>query len=170
MIRAHDNGSSAQALERKNTLSGPVQELLSGLVGLPVSHAWNGYGSALFLEFGALQQSMKRDGSPRSPQGEMSLMIEWSWRIEDERSILCGSWSDEELWHRVFATLSGSRVSQVDLFGKLPEIHIGLSNGLQVLSFMTAEGFPAWTLFDRRHAQERWLGVEENGLRITAKA
>lgn len=97
-------------------------------------------------------------------------MIEWSWRIENERTILCGSWSDEARWGDAFSSLLGAHVSSVDLFDQLPEIAIGLSNGLRVLSFMTAEGLPAWTLFDQRPNDERWLSVEEDGLRITQKA
>lgn len=87
-------------------------------------------------------------------------MVEWSWRIEDATSIRCGSWSDETLWEPTFSTLLGCEVSHVRTFGQLPEIEIGLSNGVSVLSFMTAEGSPAWTLFDRRKPQVRWLSVE----------
>lgn len=77
-------------------------------------------------------------------------MIEWSWRIEEERSILCGSWSDEELWAKSFARLLGQHVTDLTTFGRLPEVMLSLSGGLHISSFMTAEGDPAWTLFDRR--------------------
>lgn len=77
-------------------------------------------------------------------------MIEWSWRIEEEHSILCGSWSDEELWAPSFARLLGQQVDNLGTFGRLPEVIMSLSGGLHVSSFMTAEGDPAWTLSDRR--------------------
>jgi hypothetical protein len=48
----------------------------------------------------------------------------------------------------------------VKTFGHLPEIEVTFSNGMRILSFMAAEGSPAWTLFDRRSDQERWLSVE----------
>jgi hypothetical protein len=96
----------------------------------------------------------------------MTLMIQWSWRIENKRSIICGSWSEEEYWQQAFAAMLGSTVSDLQLFGRLPEIDIGLSSGLHVISFMTAEGLPEWTLFDRRNGRECWLSVEENGLQI----
>lgn len=118
--------------------------------GLPVSHVWRGHGSALVIEFGLLVPSTRRDGLPGDAQGEISLMVEWSWRIEGERSIVCGSWSDEELWETVFARVVGQRVIDMKTFGHLPEILLSLSGGLHVASFMTAEGDPAWTLFDRR--------------------
>lgn len=133
---------------------------VSPLIGLPLNHIWRGHGSALFLEFGALSPVHKRDGSVGNSQGLWSLMIEWSWRIEDAASIRCGSWSDETLWEPTFSTLLGREVLHVRTFGRLPEIDVGLSNGMSVLSFMTAEGSPDWTLFDRRKTQARWLSVE----------
>lgn len=89
-------------------------------------------------------------------------MIEWSWRIEDENSILCGSWSDEEKWDEVFSSLIGRTVKELSLFGRLPELSIALSGGIYVSSFMTAEGQPAWTIFDRtaQGGVERWIDVE----------
>ena len=118
--------------------------------GLKVSHVWRGYGSALFLEFGSLTPRTRRDGRPGEPAGELGLMIEWSWRIEDGRSIACGSWSDEALWPSIFARLVGRRVTEISTFGRLPELLLSLEGDLHVASFMTAEGDPAWTLFDRR--------------------
>ncbi len=74
-------------------------------------------------------------------------MIEWSWRIESEDAILCGSWSDEEGWDRVFKSLIGRKVQDALIYGRLPELSIALTGGLYVASFMTAEGQPAWTIF-----------------------
>jgi hypothetical protein len=50
-------------------------------------------------------------------------------------------------------------VAGASLFGRLPEIDIALSSGLHVVSLMTAQGDPAWTLFDRRDGEDRWIGV-----------
>jgi hypothetical protein len=75
-------------------------------------------------------------------------MIEWSWRIESEDAILCGSWSNEELWAEVFKSLIGRRVQDASIYGRLPELSIALAGGLYVASFMTAEGQPAWSIFD----------------------
>jgi hypothetical protein len=41
----------------------------------------------------------------------MTLMIQWSWRIENKRSIICGSWSEEEYWQQAFAAMLGFRKS-----------------------------------------------------------
>lgn len=140
------------------------------LVGLPVSHVWQGHGSAIFLEFGTLTPSTRtrRDGSLCNPTGELGLMIEWSWRIEGKRSILCGSWAEKRCWPRALACLAKASVINVALFGRLPELDPALSNGAHVVSFMTAQGEPAWTLFDRRGSECRWLQVQRGRLCVGA--
>ena len=119
------------------------------LVGKAVSHVWRGHGSAIFLEFGKLTPSTRQDKTPGQPIGELSLMIEWSWRIERPKSILGGSWSSEGRWPGMFEKLKGATVSEVQFYGQLPEICISLSSGLRVASFMTAEGQPEWALISR---------------------
>jgi hypothetical protein len=133
-------------------------ELFSApLIGLPISRVWQGFGSAIFLEFGRVQPRRRPDGSPGSPHGEWTLMIEWSWRIEGKRRIWCGSWSDGARWPRAFRRIEGAKVVSVCLYGRLPEIELKCSNGLRVLSMMTAEGDPAWALTrnDERSAYVR---------------
>lgn len=142
------------------------------LIGLPVAHAWQGYGSAIFLEFGALTPSKRRrrDGSLSNPvgnpDGEMGLMIEWDWRIEGKRSILCGSSTDKQRWPRALACLTKSTVVGAALFGRLLEIDLALSSGVHVASFMTDRGDPEWTLFDRRASISRWTYVRRGLLHI----
>jgi hypothetical protein len=136
------------------------------IIGMPVSHVWRGYGSALFLEFGHLRPRAKRDGTPSHPEGEMSLMLEWSGRIERRRTILCGSFSGEKKQQKVLPTLLNFVVANCSTFGRLPEIRIDFSNDLHVLSFMTAEGSPAWTLFDNQTGKKRWLCVKRGLLSI----
>ena len=144
-------------------------EFAGPLIGLPVSHVWRGYGSALMLEFGALtSRHIKRDGSLGNPSGEMGLMIEWSWRIEGKRSILCGSWTDEQRWKKTFDRLTRTTVAAATLFGRLPEIDLTLSNRIHVVSLMTAQGDPAWTLFERRSGRVRWIHVKHGKLQIEA--
>lgn len=127
-----------------------IEHFRAAAQGLPVSHVWRGHGSALFVELGRLSPTTRRDGSSGQAEGQVSVMIEWSWRIEDERSIVCGSWSDDALWEPTFARLLGQRVNDIGTFGRLPEIQLHLSGGMYVASFMTAEGDPEWTLFDKR--------------------
>jgi hypothetical protein len=116
------------------------------LIGLPISRVWQGYGLAIFLEFGRVQPRRRLDGSPGNPRGDWTLMIEWSWRIEGKRRIWCGSWSNGARWPRAFRLIEGTTVVSLSLYGRLPEIELTLSNGLRILSMMTAEGNPAWSL------------------------
>jgi len=141
-----------------------------GLIGLPLSHLWRGYGSAIFLEFGRLTPRTRRSGEAGNPHGEFGLMIQWSWRIENVVSILCGSWSQEPLWKPSFDLLHNRTVVDLSVFGRLPEVSVALSDGFFVSSFMTAEGDPSWVLFDRRAGTERWLSVREGSLLIKDSA
>jgi len=130
-------------------------QLTHNLIGLPVSTVWRGHGSALFLEFGSLTPRLRSSGLPAGSEGEMGLMIEWSWRIEQGNSIRCGSWSDESKWGPVFDELVGCRITQLTTFGVLHEISLTLDSNARLSSYMTAEGDPAWVLFDRRDIPAR---------------
>jgi hypothetical protein len=142
-------------------------EFVSPMIGLPVSHIWRGYGSALFIELGELHSVRYKNGRvSRNPSGQMGIGIEWSWRIEGKKRIWCGSWSDESRWNRFFSMMLGSRVDSVSLFGRLPEIDLCLSNGLHLLSMMTADGEPEWSISDRRSDPSRYLSVKNGRLNI----
>lgn len=122
---------------------------INALIGKTASHIWRGHGSALFIEFGQLTPKKRRNGEDGNPEGEITLMVEWSWRFERKYSILGGSWSSERKWPGMFKKLIGTSVTDVQIFGHLPEISVSFSNGLRVVSFMTAESQPAWALLTR---------------------
>ena len=145
---------------------GASQTFRDALVGLPLSHLWRGYGSAIFLQFGRLTPMTRRSGGAVNPRGELGLMIQWSWRIENTASILCGSWSEEHLWEPSFDLLRNKEVVELSIVGRLPEIVVGLTEGLYVSSFMTAEGDPQWSRFDRRDGALRTLSVREGRLKL----
>lgn len=96
--------------EKNNSLAEPF---VSALIGKNVSHVWRGHGSALFLEFGELSVR-KRAGRKLTehPEGELTLMVQWSWRIERARSIITGSWGEEKSWPSAFARLTGASVTR----------------------------------------------------------
>ena len=143
----------------------------SPLIGLPVSLVWQGDGSAIFLEFGTLTPNprKRRDGSDRHPIGEWTLGIEWSWRIEGKRLIWCGSWSEKERWPRSLKRLAGAKVESVSIFGRLPEISMSFSNGLHLLSMMTAEGDPSWWLTRRDGGKSISILVRAGKLELDAR-
>lgn len=140
--------------------------LAAQLEGMEVTHLWRGHGSALFLEFGALAPRQRRDGSPGHPEGEVSLAIEWSWRIESANAIVCGSWSDEKLWEPTFQLLRNRKVEQLKLFGRLPEVSLSLSGDLHLLSFSTTDGQPQWSVADRRGNDHVWFSVRDGQLNL----
>lgn len=137
------------------------------LIGLPLSHLWRGHGSAIFLEFGRLTPQTRRTGAAGNPSGEFGLMIEWSWRIENRTSILCGSWSGEGLWEPTFDLLRNRAVVDLSVVGRLPEVIVALAEDRYVSSFMTAEGDPRWALFDRRGDTLRTLSVRDGSLKVS---
>lgn len=147
-----------------NSVGGILQAFREPLIGLPLSHLWRGYGSAIFLEFGLLAPRVRRNGTPGNPRGEFSLMIQWSWRIENATSIVCGSWSKEPLWKPTFDLIRNKVVTELSVVGRLPEIVVSLSESLYVSSFMTAEGDPQWCLFDYRDAAYRTMTVKDGCL------
>jgi hypothetical protein len=142
------------------------ESLAASLSGQPISHLWRGYGSAIFFEFGELSPRPRRDGLPANRQGQVSLGVEWSWRVEDDSGILCGSWSDEALWDQSLARLRDRRIESLTLFGKLPEVELAMEGPIRFLSFSTTDGQPQWHLLDRRRDPEHWYTVSEGRLRL----
>jgi len=138
------------------------------LVGEPISHIWRGHGTAVFIEIGELTPSTehRRDGSLLNPSGRVSLGVEWSWRIQDRRSILCGSWSNGVLWSPTFDRLRQGRVKECRLFGTLPEIELATDEGLRFVSFSTTDGQPQWFLTDKREQMARSFSVQDGKLHI----
>ncbi|MCK1662283.1 MULTISPECIES: ABC transporter substrate binding protein [unclassified Bradyrhizobium] len=56
-------------------------------------------------------------------------MVEWSWRIENAVSILCGSWSEEPLWEPTFDLLRTKSVVELSLFGRLADMTVEVLKG-----------------------------------------
>ena len=152
-----------------NDAVGALQAFRDALIGLPLSHFWRGHGSTICLEFGRLTRRTRRSEEAANPSGELGLMIQWSWRIENAVSILCGSWSEEPLWEPTFDLLRNKAVVGLSIVGRLPEIVVALSESFYVSSFMTAEGNPQWSLFDRRGDTLRTLSVRGGSLNIDIK-
>ncbi len=141
-----------------------------GLIGMPVSLLWRGYGSAIFLEFGELTPNGKRrSGSDRHPIGEFSIGIEWSWRIENSLSIVCGSWSDEGGWDQAFDLIRNIQLAELVLYSRLPELDLAFANQHHLLSFNTSDGQPDWFIIDRRSQEHITLMVDNGQLEIENK-
>lgn len=129
--------------------AGTFERIATDVAGLPVSDLWRGYGSAVFLELGTLSPGYVRsDGSPGNVRGEFTIRVEWSWRIENLKEIVCGSWSEEALWEPAFDFIRRSQVTSLTLSGRMPEIHLTLSRDWHFVSVTTAEGKPQCSMDD----------------------
>lgn len=142
------------------------EALAASLIDERIAYLWRGYGSAIFIEFGELTQTKNRDGSRGHPEGQVSLGVEWSWRMEDDATIICGSWSEDDLWEPSLARLRDRRVKSIKLFGRLPEIELSTDRGDRFLSFSTTDGQPQWHLVDRRTEVAQWFSVRNGGLHL----
>ena len=137
-----------------------LSELRQVIVGRTVAHVWRGHGSAIFLELGALTSSVRADGHPAQPRGELSIGIEWSWRFERPRSILGGTWSDERRWPAFFRSILGRSICDLAVLGTLPEIELTFSNGMRLRSFMNDAGQPQWSVIEQRPGHVRTWCVQ----------
>ena len=117
-------------------------ELTRCLLDLPVSFAWRGHSTAIFLELGELTETAER-----FPKGEASFMLEWDWRVEKKRSIAFGSLSGNRKIKNGLEKLTGEKVTNVEIEGRLPELVITFSGGLWLRTFTLYEGQPCWTVF-----------------------
>jgi len=136
-----------------------AKDRLIELDGAVVSHVWRGHGSALFLEMGQLEENPKGN----NPNGEQTVMIEWSWRVEGKNSIIAGSWSENEEIEKVPDLVKGKVIEKIDFFGRLPELNIKFGGALWLLSFMTEEGDPEWSI---KLKSGEWLGVSNGSFQI----
>jgi hypothetical protein len=128
-----------------------IDAVFASLTGLPVSRVWRGYGTAVFFEIGALQPHTTRKGKD-SPRGEISLMIEWSWRVEKARSIWFGAFSTQKKIDARLSQLVGHTIEVATLEGRLPEISLELSDELWFRSFMCEQGTQEWVIFSSDYA------------------
>lgn len=117
------------------------------LVGLTITRPWRGNGSAIFLELGRLRRRPRFHSKGYYLQGRATIMIEWSWRVERQRSIGFGSWSGDRRMTNGVVKLQNHSVEEIELESRLPELYVTLSGNLWVHSFATAEGQPEWTVF-----------------------
>lgn len=113
------------------------------LVGLQVSRAWIGYGTAAILELGALREEQGPDGRPFQ-KGEATLMVGWSWRVEGPWSVVFGATSSRRQVSEGLTGIEGMTIAGISLDGGLPELSLELSNGMRFRSFMSADGDPEW--------------------------
>ena len=122
----------------------PTLELLSGMT---ISHVWLGHGTALFLELGKLSESrVTKAGHTGNPQGEVTVIIDYDWRVERQASIYFGSNNTKKHLRSATKKLLGANVLSAHIVGRLPELQIQLSNSLWLTTFSHDKGQPTWAV------------------------
>lgn len=132
---------------------------ISCLNGQQVSHAWRGHGSAVFLELSNLDESVQK----KYPSGDYTVMIEWSWRFEQDSRILMGSWSENDLIDQFPSLVTGKIIKNVSFFSRLKEIELRFTDGSWLLSFATAEGDTEWGV---KVQGGNWLNFEDGSFTL----
>lgn len=116
----------------------------AALVGLPVSRAWNGWGSAIFLELGLLREERLKDRCRLV--GEAAIGVEWDWRIECGAQIAGGSSTSRPLIQMCLDALVGARVESIEFEGPLQELAVRFSTGHRLRTMAMLPGDPWWTI------------------------
>ena len=136
---------------------------IAEICGLKVSTTWFGDYSALYLELGKLTPKWRKDGSAGHPLGEITLYAGFGWRVEGPRSIRGGSKSSRTQWVLLAKKLEGATIQQAEATGRIPELAVGFSNGLWLVTFDSYGGQPEWSISFNRSKQGH-LGVENGHL------
>lgn len=141
-------------------------QIAGDLVGMKLGLIWQGHGTALFLEFGNLSERVRKSGSVGNNLiGEISVGLEFDWRIEKDLRVACGSHADRSSWSEVFADLVGKPVSRIELISDVPELLVVLNERDRLLTCSLHEDGPEWALTDNRLTPALWVYWEDGALR-----
>ncbi len=135
-------------------------ELVSPLIGKTISHAWKGYGSAIFLELGKLQHGKQN----RHPSGESCIWIEWDWRVEDNLRVLGGSSESNPSIEKTLQGLAGRKISEISISAPPREICVILDDNTKLRTMSAATGDPQWTV---RLPDNRYISTVAGVLRAS---
>lgn len=113
-----------------------AQLFVTPYIGMRLSRVRQGNGSAIFFEIGELTDN----------KGELTVMIEWSWRVENIEEIIFGSFSEPSEFPAQLEKLEGLTLKGLSFQSRLPEVVLELSGSMWVCSFSTVEGDPEWAL------------------------
>jgi hypothetical protein len=123
-----------------------IDAYLARCRGKAVTRVWKGYGSALFLELGRLSKMTSPKGKSLGAHGQITLALTFEWRIERPRSILVGSADTAQRILNQIPILKGTRLNDVTLAGRLPELELVLSDNLWLKTSTQWKGQPEWAI------------------------
>ena len=138
----------------------PITDLKSKLlklVGLNISLAWKGYGSAIFLELG----NLTKEETTRSHNaiGEACIWLEWDWRVEKNGRIQFGSSNNSPEIEKGITHLVGLKIEKIEINGEVPELTVSLSNGYRIQTMAMVTGDPRWAI---RQTDSTYLSWENS--------
>jgi hypothetical protein len=133
-----------------------ANELLGALVGMRISEAWKGIGTAVFLDIEPLRSTGGEEVDAPSIQTHFG-----SWRVESPSEVVVGSSDSLPDIDDGIGTLTGERIEAIWLDGRLPELVVRFFNGLTLRTLTTNGGDPEWKV---RLSVEGYLMCEEGEL------
>ena len=133
------------------------RQKVAALIGMPVSRPWKGYGSTIFLDLGLLSEALHG----RSKEAEACISIDWDWRLEDDRKIICGSSDSGPKITACLAAIEGLTISAVALEGSPQELVVTFSGGARLRSMSMVSGHPQWMI---SLPGDYWMSCEEDSL------
>ena len=120
-----------------------VRSFVAPYIGKVIRSVRQGHGSAIFLEV-----------------EDLTIMVEWSWRVEKGNEIAFGSWSDDSFFPALLSELNGKFIQDISFQARLPELVLELSDNTWLCSFSTVEGDPEWAQKRVQHAPQ-FMGALE---------
>jgi hypothetical protein len=139
----------------------PIKEI----EGYEISHVWLGHASCLFLELGALTQgNPRKDGSIGNSKGEITVCLNFCWRIEKKKSICIGTGASIKRLQNAIKELINTKIISAQTVGRLSELHIELSNNLWLTTFEQYSSQPSWSIHIR-NPEEKEIEVKAGRLR-----
>lgn len=121
-----------------------VEIYFNKLIGLPVSLPWTGYGSAIFLELGNLQQIEH----PRQyhQHGEACIDISQDWRCEKDVKVLFGSSNSNVEIDDGIKNLRNAVVKDLHIYNNINDIEIVFDNGFKITTMIMLNEDPDWSI------------------------
>jgi hypothetical protein len=132
--------------------------LFAPLAGQTAQGCWLGYGSVLFLEFGAPQPLRERENRPK---GEFGLSCDWiEWRIEQRGHILAGSEDDRSTMESAARQIDGKAFVSGQIVQPSGDSILAFTDDLVLRTFViSSEEDARWTFRDHE-GKYFYLGLD----------
>lgn len=141
-----------------------IRNSIRQLDGMPVAHTWKSVGSCIFLDLGKLQE--RSFGRKQFMVGEVTITIEWNWRIENAGQIVFGSSNSGPAIENGIKRLIGQSITSINIEGEIPELVIRFSNGDLLRSMAMLSGNPQWSIRQIDKTYISWVNgkaIRRNG-------